>query len=127
MLKQKSRGSQDEYFFEYDEEREIELIRRDEREIGEQIGKEIGQEIGARKERQNTQKILKEERRKAQQELDKKSGECYSINDFSLPEIGWNKRAGNRRITGKLWSDQREGRREGKDLLEGMSKIISCR
>ncbi len=61
--------------FEYDEEREIELIRRDEREIGEQIGKEIGQkigeEIGARKERQNTQKILKEERRKAQQELDK--------------------------------------------------------
>ena len=61
--------------FEYDEEREIELIRRDEREIGEQIGKEIGQkigeEIGARKERQNTQKILKEERRKARQELDK--------------------------------------------------------
>ena len=65
--------------FEYDEEREIELIRRDEREIGEQIGKEIGkeigqkigEEIGARKECQNTQKILKEERRKAQQELDK--------------------------------------------------------
>ena len=49
--------------FEYDEEREIELIRRDER--------EIGQEIGVRKERQNTQKILKEERRKARQELDK--------------------------------------------------------
>lgn len=40
--------------FEYDEEREIELIRRDEREIGEQIGKEIGEEIGAKKERQNT-------------------------------------------------------------------------
>ena len=34
--------------FEYDEEREIELIRRDEREIGEKLGIE--------KERQNTQK-----------------------------------------------------------------------
>ncbi len=32
--------------FEYDEEREMELIRRDEREIGEKIGKEIGKEIG---------------------------------------------------------------------------------
>ena len=53
--------------FEYDEEREIELIRRDEREIGQKIG----EEIGVRKERQNTQKILKEERRKARQELDK--------------------------------------------------------
>ena len=57
--------------FEYDEEREIELIRRDEREIGQEIGQKIGEEIGVRKERQNTQKILKEERRKAQQELDK--------------------------------------------------------
>jgi len=53
--------------FEYDEEREIELIRRDEREIRQKIG----EEIGVRKERQNTQKILKEERRKARQELDK--------------------------------------------------------
>lgn len=57
--------------FEYDEEREIELIRRDEREIGQEIGQKIGEEIGVRKERQNTQKILKEERRKARQELDK--------------------------------------------------------
>ena len=52
--------------FEYDEEREIELIRRDEREIGkeigEEIGKEIGQkigeEIGAEKERENTIKSI---------------------------------------------------------------------
>ena len=57
--------------FEYDEEREIELIRRDEREIGQEIGQKIGEEIGVRKERQNTQKILKEERWKARQELDK--------------------------------------------------------
>ncbi len=40
--------------FEYDEEREIELIRRDEREIG----KEIGQKIGAGKERENTIKSI---------------------------------------------------------------------
>lgn len=49
--------------FEYDEEREIELIRRDEREIGEQIGKAIGQkigeEIGAKKERQKAERELK--------------------------------------------------------------------
>ena len=49
--------------FEYDEEREIELIRRDEREIGEQIGKAIGQkigeEIGAKKERQKAEQELK--------------------------------------------------------------------
>ena len=38
--------------FEYDEQREIELIRRDEREIG----KEIGERIGIEKERQNTEK-----------------------------------------------------------------------
>ena len=48
--------------FEYDEEREIELIRRDEREIGKEIGKEIGQkigeEIGAEKERENTIKSI---------------------------------------------------------------------
>ena len=48
---------------EYDEEREIELIRRDEREIGEQIGKAIGQkigeEIGAKKERQKAERELK--------------------------------------------------------------------
>ena len=52
--------------FEYDEEREIELIRRDEREIGEQIGKEIGQkigeEIGAKKERQKAEQELNKER-----------------------------------------------------------------
>lgn len=36
--------------YEYDEEREMELIRRDEREIGQKIG----EEIGAKKERQNT-------------------------------------------------------------------------
>ena len=53
--------------FEYDEEREIELIRRDEREIGQKIG----EEIGAQKERQNTKKILKQERQKAEQELNK--------------------------------------------------------
>ena len=40
--------------FEYDEEREIELIRRDEREIG----KEIGQRIGVGKERENTIKSI---------------------------------------------------------------------
>ncbi len=44
--------------FEYDEEREIELIRRDEREIGEQIGKEIG----AKKERQKAERELNKER-----------------------------------------------------------------
>jgi len=44
--------------FEYDEEREMELIRRDEREIGEQIG--------AEKERKKAEKELK----KAKQELD---------------------------------------------------------
>ena len=61
--------------FEYDEEREIELIRRDEREIGEQIGKEIGQkigqkigeEIGAKKERQKAEQELK----KVKESLDK--------------------------------------------------------
>ena len=40
--------------FEYDEEREMELIRRDEREIG----KEIGQKIGEEKERENTIKSI---------------------------------------------------------------------
>ena len=40
--------------FEYDEEREIELIRRDEREIG----KEIGEKIGIEKERQRAQEEL---------------------------------------------------------------------
>lgn len=50
--------------FEYDEEREIELIRRDEREIGEKIGKEIGKGIG--------EKIgIEKERQRAQQELEK--------------------------------------------------------
>ena len=48
--------------FEYDEEREIELIRRDEREIGKEIGQKIGQkigeEIGAGKERENTIKSI---------------------------------------------------------------------
>lgn len=44
--------------FEYDEEREMELIRRDEREIGEKIGKEIGEKIGIEKERQRAQKEL---------------------------------------------------------------------
>ena len=56
---------------EYDEEREIELIRRDEREIGEQIGKAIGQkigeEIGAKKERQKAEQELK----KVKENLDK--------------------------------------------------------
>ena len=41
--------------FEYDEQREIELIRRDEREIG----KEIGEKIGIEKERRNTEKERK--------------------------------------------------------------------
>ena len=41
--------------FEYDEEREIELIRRDEREIGQKIG----EEIGVRKERQKAEQELK--------------------------------------------------------------------
>ena len=45
--------------FEYDEEREIELIRRDEREIGEQ------------KERQKAEQELKKERQRAQAEMDK--------------------------------------------------------
>ena len=45
--------------FEYDEEREIELIRRDER------------EIGAQKERQKAEQELKKERQRAQAELDK--------------------------------------------------------
>ena len=48
--------------FEYDEEREMELIRRDER----KIGQKIGEEIGAEKERKKAEKELK----KAKQELD---------------------------------------------------------
>ena len=48
--------------FEYDEEREIELIRRDEREIGEKIGKEIGEKIGIEKERQRAQEELDKNR-----------------------------------------------------------------
>lgn len=44
--------------FEYDEEREIELIRRDEREIG----KEIGEKIGIEKERQRAQEELDKNR-----------------------------------------------------------------
>ena len=43
---------------EYDEEHEIELIRRDEREIGKEIGQKIGEEIGAEKERENTIKSI---------------------------------------------------------------------
>ena len=34
-----------------------------------------------------------------------------------------NKRTGNRRTTGKLWTDQRTVKREDKDLLEGISKL----
>ena len=49
--------------FEYDEEREIELIRRDEREIGQKIG----EEIGAKKERQKAEQELK----KVKENLDK--------------------------------------------------------
>ena len=45
--------------FEYDEEREIELIRRDER------------EIGAQKERQKAEQELKKERQRARAEMDK--------------------------------------------------------
>ena len=45
--------------FEYDEEREIELIRRDEREIGQEIGQKIGEEIGSKKERQKAEQELK--------------------------------------------------------------------
>ena len=41
--------------FEYDEQREIELIRRDEREIGEKIGMER-ERLNTEKERQNTEK-----------------------------------------------------------------------
>ncbi len=44
--------------YEYDEEREIELIRRDEREIGKEIGQKIGEEIGVEKERENTIKSI---------------------------------------------------------------------
>ena len=44
--------------FEYDEEREMELIRRDEREIGKEIGQKLGEEIGAEKERENTIKSI---------------------------------------------------------------------
>jgi len=54
--------------FEYDEEREMELIRRDEREIGEKIGKEIGEKIG----KEIGEKIgIEKERQRAQEELDK--------------------------------------------------------
>ena len=49
--------------FEYDEEREMELIRRDEREIGQKIG----EEIGAKKERQKAEQELK----KVKKNLDK--------------------------------------------------------
>lgn len=49
--------------FEYDEEREMELIRRDEREIGEQIG----EQIGAEKERKKAEQELK----KVKENLDK--------------------------------------------------------
>ncbi len=48
--------------YEYDEERELALIRRDEREIGIEQGKEIGEKIGREKERQNVEKILQEEK-----------------------------------------------------------------
>ena len=44
--------------YEYDEEREMELIRRDEREIGQKIG----EEIGAKKERQKAEHELNKER-----------------------------------------------------------------
>lgn len=53
--------------FEYDEQREIELIRRDEREIGKEIGERIGMErerLNTEKERQNTEK----ERQKVEKE-----------------------------------------------------------
>ena len=55
--------------YEYDQEREFALIRRDEREIGIEQGKEIGEKIGREKalkqvaqERKNTERILQEEK-----------------------------------------------------------------
>ena len=48
--------------YEYDQEREFALIRRDEREIGIEQGKEIGEKIGREKERQNIEKTLQEEK-----------------------------------------------------------------
>ena len=49
--------------YEYDEERELKLIRADERELGEEIGeargKEIGMKIGREEERKNTEEALK--------------------------------------------------------------------
>ena len=56
--------------YEYDQEREFALIRRDEREIGIEQGKEIGieqgkeigEKIGREKERQNIEKTLREEK-----------------------------------------------------------------
>ena len=63
--------------FEYDEEREIELIRRDEREIGKEIGQKIGESIisfgkklGASKEQ--TIKELQERCLLEEQEAEKK-------------------------------------------------------
>ena len=61
--------------FEYDEQREIELIRRDEREIGKEIGKEIGERIGIEKERENTEK----ERQKVEKERENTIRSIISI------------------------------------------------
>lgn len=44
--------------YEYDEEKEMKLIREDERALGEEIGKEIGKEIGRAEERKKLQESV---------------------------------------------------------------------
>lgn len=55
--------------YEYDQEREFALIRRDEREIGIQQGKEIGEQIGLEKEHQNIEKTLQKEKERSIQSI----------------------------------------------------------
>ena len=44
--------------YEYDKEREFELIRRDEREIGIEQGKTLGEQIGRQEEKENNIKSI---------------------------------------------------------------------
>ena len=44
--------------YEYDEERELALIRRDEREIGMEQGMEIGEKLGRQEEKENNIKSI---------------------------------------------------------------------
>lgn len=53
--------------YEYDEERELKLIRADERALGEEIGKEIGEEIGKA---ENIKKMIKNLNMSAEQAMD---------------------------------------------------------